>query len=331
VQYSLNGTTWTDSENATITVGNDNYLTGVLEYIELPEEMNHKEEVFLRWLCNSTVSISGGTVASTGVNRLDVTIYGVSATVPFVPVTDIINVPATVAVEVPKLLTGTVIPENATNKTIVWSVKDAGSTGATINNNILNTTNTGTVKVTATITDGTAIGEHFIKDFSIEVVESVIMYVITATVNNSDYGTISPSGEVEVEEGGSMIFTITPFTNYKISDVLVNNISQGAITSYTFDDVQSDGTIHVIFGELSVCDNEFSNINVYSHQNSIFIKNVEKVLSAEIMDMNGRLIYQTNITDAETMITLNIPNGIYHIRLISQDGKSVSKKVFIMR
>ena len=46
---------------------------------------------------------------------------------------------------------GTVVPANATNKNIVWSIKNAGATGATITDNTLNTTNAGTVMVTATI------------------------------------------------------------------------------------------------------------------------------------------------------------------------------------
>lgn len=46
---------------------------------------------------------------------------------------------------------------DATNQTIKWSVAIPGSTGATIttgNNNQLNTTGVGTVKVTATVING---------------------------------------------------------------------------------------------------------------------------------------------------------------------------------
>jgi hypothetical protein len=251
--------------------------------------------------------------------------------IPFVPVTDIINVPATIAVGEPKLLTGTVIPENATHKTIVWSVKDAGTTGATINNNILTTLNTGTVEVTATIIDGKGLGEDFIKDFSIEVVDSVTIYIITATVDNPNYGKIDPAGEVEVEEGGSVTFSITPFENYKITDVLVNDVSQGAIATYTFENVHSNGTIYVVFDKLSINDNVLSKVDVFSYQNSIVIKNVETILSVEILNMNGQLVYQTRVNNSETVITMNIPNGIYFVKLISQNREYVSIKILIIR
>jgi hypothetical protein len=94
--------------------------------------------------------------------------------------------------------------------------------------------------------------------------------------------------------------------------------------------VQSDATIHVIFDVLSVDDNEFSNVFVYSYQNTIVIKNVETALSAEIFDMMGRLIYQSNIS-AETVITLQAPNGVYFVKLISSERQSVPRKISVMK
>jgi formylglycine-generating enzyme required for sulfatase activity len=87
----------------------------------------------------------------------------------FVPVTGITGVPAYGTAGVDLVLSGTVEPANAANKTIVWSVKDAGTTGASINGNILSTTGAGTVKVTAAIADGTAAGTVYTGDFSITI------------------------------------------------------------------------------------------------------------------------------------------------------------------
>jgi len=86
----------------------------------------------------------------------------------FVEVTNITGVLTTATVGTPLTLSGTITPSTATNKTIVWSVKSAGATGATLSNgNTLNTTAAGTVTVTATITNGTAQGQNFTKDFTI--------------------------------------------------------------------------------------------------------------------------------------------------------------------
>ena len=87
----------------------------------------------------------------------------------FVPVTNITNVPTSTIEKQPLTLTGTVIPSNATNQTIQWTVKSAGTTGATITNNILNTTSWGTVTITATVANGLTPTTPFTKDFTIKV------------------------------------------------------------------------------------------------------------------------------------------------------------------
>ncbi|MCL1874887.1 MAG: InlB B-repeat-containing protein [Synergistaceae bacterium] len=77
-----------------------------------------------------------------------------AADIDFVSVTDIIDLPDEAAVNTPLTLTGTVLPIDATNADIIWSVKDAGTTGAAISGNALTTTAEGLAVITATIEDG---------------------------------------------------------------------------------------------------------------------------------------------------------------------------------
>lgn len=73
----------------------------------------------------------------------------------------------------------------------------------------------------------------------------VTTYTITAIAGEG--GTISPSGNVTVNHGDSQTFTITPNSKYAIEDVKVDNVSQGKITSYTFNDVDTNHTISATF------------------------------------------------------------------------------------
>ncbi|MFP3898911.1 MAG: S8 family serine peptidase [Dehalococcoidia bacterium] len=82
-------------------------------------------------------------------------------------------------------------------------------------------------------------------DLAVAAVEPPTTYTITATAGEG--GTIDPSGAVIVNEGASQTFTITADTGYEISDVLVDSISVGAVSSYTFENVTSDHTIHATF------------------------------------------------------------------------------------
>ena len=72
-------------------------------------------------------------------------------------------------------------------------------------------------------------------------------YTITASAGTG--GSISPSGSVSVREDTDKTFTITPDSGYHISDVLVDGKSVGAVTRYTFDNVQKRHTIEAIFAK----------------------------------------------------------------------------------
>ena len=124
----------------------------------------------------ATVTINATTTAAQGTRWFKVTIDGVESAVatlivsPFVAVTNITALPTAATVGIPLTLTGSVVPSNATNKNIVWSVQSAGTTGATIvNGNILNTTATGTVNVRATISNGVREGVNYTQYFIIVV------------------------------------------------------------------------------------------------------------------------------------------------------------------
>jgi len=70
-------------------------------------------------------------------------------------------------------------------------------------------------------------------------------YTITATAGTG--GSISPSGAVAVNCGGTQGFTITPNACNHIVDVLVDGVSVGAVTSYTFTNVAASHTIAASF------------------------------------------------------------------------------------
>ena len=77
--------------------------------------------------------------------------------------------------------------------------------------------------------------------------EPPVTFTITATAGEG--GTIDPSGEVEVIAGEDQEFTITPDAGYQIADVLVDDESVGAVSTYTFENVQADHTIHATFSD----------------------------------------------------------------------------------
>ncbi|MDY3014214.1 MAG: S-layer homology domain-containing protein [Evtepia sp.] len=73
------------------------------------------------------------------------------------------------------------------------------------------------------------------------------LFTITATAGEG--GSISPVGEVKVEDGKDQTFTIQPNSGYHVKDVTVDGKSVGAVSSYTFEKVTGDHTIKAVFAK----------------------------------------------------------------------------------
>lgn len=76
-----------------------------------------------------------------------------------------------------------------------------------------------------------------------------VNYTITASAGAG--GSINPSGSVSVPLGGNKVFTITANAGYAIADVVVDGVSQGAISTYTFSNVTANHTITASFQRLT--------------------------------------------------------------------------------
>ncbi len=86
---------------------------------------------------------------------------------------------------------------------------------------------------------------HSDANINLNIRASGVMYTIAASAG--DGGTINPAGDVEVLEGEDKAFSITPNDCYMISEVYVDDEPVGAVSTYTFYDVDDDHTIEAQF------------------------------------------------------------------------------------
>ena len=86
---------------------------------------------------------------------------------------------------------------------------------------------------------------NIVANHTISATFTINQLTINATAGPN--GSIAPSGSTLVDYGGSQAYTITPDSNYHVADVIVDSISQGPVTNYTFTDVTSDHTISATF------------------------------------------------------------------------------------
>lgn len=93
----------------------------------------------------------------------------------------------------------------------------------------------------AAVAGGSYVFTNVTRNHTIHVTFVKATYVITP---NAGVGcTITPGTPQTVPYKGSQIFNIAANTGYILVDVLVNGASQGPILSYTFTNIQADGTI----------------------------------------------------------------------------------------
>lgn len=67
------------------------------------------------------------------------------------------------------------------------------------------------------------------------------------TVTHGPEGAVSPDGTVYILDLRSITFTITPNQGFVIADVVVDGVSVGRVTQYTFERVTSNHTLAVVF------------------------------------------------------------------------------------
>ena len=70
-------------------------------------------------------------------------------------------------------------------------------------------------------------------------------YSISVTAGKG--GSVSPKGQVSVEEGGSATFTITPEEGYELRELKIDGANVGAPLSYTFSNVKANHTLYAVF------------------------------------------------------------------------------------
>ena len=176
-------------------------------------------------------------------------------------------------------------------------------------------------------------------------------YTITASVNNANWGTITPSGACVVEEGESITFTIAPSAIGEIEDVKVNGTSKGAISTFTFENVTANGTIEAIFKEyVGINENVVGNITVFPNptngeltitcvgnqiseygypisDNPISDNPISEIV---IFDVYGRKVSSNHLINTSSNHLINIshlPAGIYFLCIQTDKGKVMKKVV----
>jgi hypothetical protein len=97
--------------------------------------------------------------------------------------------------------------------------------------------------------DATGAASHTISNITANTTITATMKIKTFTITAiaGSNGTITPSGAVTVNYGGSQTYTITAHAGYMVENVQVDGVFVGAVTSFVFANVTSNRTIIATF------------------------------------------------------------------------------------
>jgi len=146
----------------------------------------------------------------------------------------------------------------------------------------------------------------------------------------NEKGSIDPSGILDVTFGEDVVYTMIPDEGYRVSQVLVNGINKGAVTNYTFTEVEADGVIEAFFELIPIIgieDPTMEGVSIYSQLNTVYIVNAKllPIRDVSIMDMYGRVVWQGNVYNERNEITLDVATGIYNVRVTTNEQVTTTK------
>lgn len=202
------------------------------------------------------------------------------------------------------------------------------------------------------LVDGTSVGavdsfvfENVLGDHIIQAFFSLMKFEIETSVRGD--GFITPSGTVTVDYGEDKSFVFTPQSEVDILEILVDDVSIGISSFYTFSEVKENHSISVVFEERDInvgnlqVSTEYAFIqNVYPNPNTgrFMVKmNTDQYSAWEdgewrIVDIFGRVYIQQKIAGADHNLRteFDLPGlapGVYFVEAISDQKREVNRFV----
>jgi len=116
-------------------------------------------------------------------------------------------------------------------------------------------------------------------------------------------GTITPSGAAETASGSSKTFTIAPAAHFHVQDVLVDEISQGAVTTYTFSNVAANHTIQASFArDTDPCEDCLTRLNRATATQFDAVEGIGEVKAQALVDGRPFAVSMCSVDDIEAAV-----------------------------
>ena len=170
-------------------------------------------------------------------------------------------------------------------------------------------------------------------------------YTISASASRG--GSIDPTGEVAVPPGSDQTFTSTPDDGYFLTNLMVDGVPQGAVSSYTFIGVTTNHTIEAVFSSPTGIGDGVPAAFVFggvspnpAHRQTRMRFGVPRSahVSLDVYDVSGRRVAKVadrtfepgyhELSWSGTGDMGSVPSGIYFMRFAA--GEAVMTRRFVL-
>ena len=179
----------------------------------------------------------------------------------------------------------------------------------------------GSYDVTGLLVDGIYTFVNVVTDHTITATfEAIPSYTISVT--GGSHGTISPSSDVIVIEGGSQTFTFSPDACYDIGDVRVDGatVRLDENNSYTFTNVTADHTVEATFVILTytiaVTSSEHGSVTHNDEEGDVVVNCGDSQSFTIVADDSCRLV---SVMVDGVNVTSQLVNGVYTFTNVTAD------------
>lgn len=147
-------------------------------------------------------------------------------------------------------------------------------------------------------------------DHTIEAQFAVNTYTVDVTFNGN--GTVTPNGTDTLNCGDNATYTITPDAGYEIVSVEVNGQNMGVQNTYSINDIHTNYTIHVEFGQITY------NVNAISYGHGTINPMGDSVVAY------GSTVVYTLTPDECYTVSEVLVNGVSYLNNAAFDGTTLT-------